>query len=90
MYGFMCFCLQVVQARVLRLTPSEVYVDAGLHSISPLPQSEIDIGHVINPAPTAPLSERSSLRDLHVGDVIKVAIEEKYTPYGRLARHCIC
>jgi hypothetical protein len=72
-----------VQARVLRLTPSEVYVDAGLHSISPVPRSQIDVGHVMSPAPDAPLSERSSLRDLRIGDVIRAAIQDSYTPYGK-------
>lgn len=74
--------LQVVQARVLRVTHSHVYVDAGLHSISPLPRGDLDVSHVLDPVASAPLAERESLQDLRVGDVVKVRIEETYTPYG--------
>lgn len=73
---------QVVLAKVLKVTQSHVFVDPGFHNISELPRSEMDVSHVHTPTEGSPLSDRSNMSDLRVGDVVRVKVEYIYTPYG--------
>lgn len=41
---------QVVLARVLRVTSQHVHVDPGFHSITDVPRTQLDVGHVHQPA----------------------------------------
>lgn len=74
--------VQVILARVMRVTEQQVFVDPGYHNVSELPRGQLDVGHVHSPAPGSPLSARSGMQDLRVGDVIRVKVDSTYTPYG--------
>lgn len=74
--------LQVIIARVLRITGDRLFVDPEFHHIAELPLAELDVSHVHMPAEGQPLNERSSMSDFRVGDMIRVKVDHIYTPYG--------
>ena len=68
----------------MRVTSNQLLVDPGLYGTCELPRKEVDVGHVHMPAAGAPLDQRTSLRDLRVGDTVKVVVDALYSPWGNM------
>lgn len=74
---------QTITATVLRVTPERVYVDPGFFGVSEIPRDELTLGHILSsPEGSTQAADRLSLRDVRVGDVVKVRVDEVFTPYG--------
>ncbi|MEW5299339.1 MAG: hypothetical protein WDW36_002365 [Sanguina aurantia] len=74
---------QTITATVLRVTPERVYVDPGFYGVSEVPREELTLGHILSsPECSTQAADRLGLRDVRVGDVVKVRVDEVFTPYG--------
>lgn len=74
---------QTVAATVLRVTTDRVYVDPGFYGVSEIPREDLTLGHILSsPEGGSQASDRIGLRDVRVGDVVKVRVDEVFTPYG--------
>nr|8A22_Ba Chain Ba, bS1m [Polytomella magna]8APN_Ba Chain Ba, bS1m [Polytomella magna]8APO_Ba Chain Ba, bS1m [Polytomella magna] len=70
---------QQIQAKVIQKTDEVMLLDPGFYNLSEVPVNYLTTAHIVRKVDDSP---RENLYDVRPGDVVKVLVDDVYTPYG--------